>query len=424
MSSSIVAAPTPPPPYHVQAAVDNAASFAHHSSVSKLWSTKWRYNCQTGIYPFEQGRVEDFDNVFKNLVAASNDDVDILFNPDAYAKEFFPVAEDLVHRGNEAESKNELDVARDLYLRAAALYRIARFPIVRSPLSQKAWQDGKAAFEKGAKYLDPPNIGVDIPFAHRDATRGDKDAPIPGYLRVPNGEPPSANGWPVVLFICGLDAYRTDHTSRYNAHLAAGAAVLSVEIPGTGDSPAAPADATSPDRQFSSVFDWIASAAAAVHRLDSKRVVARAVSMGGYYGFRIAHTHADRLVGAVAQGGGCHHMFDPAWIAAQNHMEYPFALADALAHKFGYGSVQEYIDAGPRAKFSLEENGILQLESCRLLIVNGTEDSIFPIEDSLLVASRGRVKDVRLLTERAHVGNPGAEAIIYRWIADLIVGVA
>ena len=29
-------------------------------------------------------------------------------------------------------------------------------------------------------------------------------------------------------------------------------------------------------------------------------------------------------------------MFDPEWIGAQNQMEYLFALADALAYKFGY----------------------------------------------------------------------------------------
>jgi len=29
-------------------------------------------------------------------------------------------------------------------------------------------------------------------------------------------------------------------------------------------------------------------------------------------------------------------MFDAEWIRAQDQMEYPFALAEALAYKFGY----------------------------------------------------------------------------------------
>ena len=51
---------------------------------------------------------------------------------------------------------------------------------------------------------------------------------------------------------------------------------------------------------------------------------------------RIAHTHADRLFAVVSQGGVCHRMFDSAWSEAQNQMEYPFALGDALAYKFGF----------------------------------------------------------------------------------------
>jgi hypothetical protein len=49
------------------------------------------------------------------------------------------------------------------------------------------------------------------------------------------------------------------------------------------------------------------------------------MSTGGYYGMRMAHTHADRLLAVVSQGGGCHRMFDKDWIKAQDKMEYPYA---------------------------------------------------------------------------------------------------
>jgi hypothetical protein len=57
-----------------------------------------------------------------------------------------------------------------------------------------------------------------------------------------------------------------------------------------------------------------------------------------------------------------------------------------------------------------------------LLIVNGLRDSIFPIEDSILVASRGRVKDVRFMEGKGHMGNPGAEEIIIDWINEVVAG--
>ncbi|BCL25227.1 alpha/beta hydrolase [Streptomyces aurantiacus] len=372
-----VSAPTAPP-YHVQSTArtlrDGFPCFAHHDSVSALWSHKWRVPCAAGIYPFTDGRVEDFDPVFAELSKISADDPAILYRPDDYAKPFFPVAEQLVAAAQEALSKGGVVEGRDLFLRAAAVCRIARFPVNRSPLGQEAWEKGKVAYEQGGRLLDPPSIPIGIPFTHADTAAGDLDADIAAYLRLPQGQKP-ATGWPVVLFICGLDAYRTDHTPRTQQHVDRGYATISFEIPGTGDCPAAPNDPASPDRLMSSVLDWVAAGASA-YGFNLERILARGISTGGYYAFRIAHTHADRLFAVVAQGGGCHHMFDADWIGAQNQMEYPFALSDALAYKFGYLDPDPAVAvawyAAEAHKFSLADSGILRAPTCKLLVVNGT----------------------------------------------------
>lgn len=414
------------PPYHVQSTAANLRSgfpyFSHHDSISALWSQKWRPPCAHGIYPFTDANVEDFDPIFAELVRISGDRSDLLYRPDEYAKPFFPVAERLVVMAGQAEAQGDTTQARDLYLRAAAVYRIARFPINRSPLSQEAWKRGKAAYAKGGQYLSPPSVAVDIPFRHADEPAGERNVPIPAYLRMPTGKQPE-QGWPVLLFICGLDAYKTDHTPRTQAHVERGFATLSFEIPGTGDCPAAPNDPASPDRLMSSVLDWVAASAAA-YGFDLNRLVARGISTGGYYAMRIAHTHADRLFAVVAQGGGCHYMFEPEWIRAQNQMEYPFALAEALAYKFGYR------DADPAAayaagaqKFSLLAAGVLDGPSCKLLVIDGMEDSIFPIEDNFIVGLKGDKKDLIVRGDRPHMGNPGTENILYRWIDDAMAGI-
>ena len=416
------------PPYHVQSTAkalrDGFPYFAHHDSVSALWAQKWRKPCSAGIYPFTDADVADFDPIFAELIETSDDDPQILHRPDEYAKPFFPVAQRLVSRAEDAASRGENDEARDLFLRAAAVYRIARFPINRSPLSQEAWEKGKAAYERGGELLDPPSVPVAVPFTHVDTAAGDRDVPVQAYLRLPEGDRPDA-GWPVLLFICGLDAYRTDHTPRTQRHVDHGCATLSFEIPGTGDCPAAPNDPTSPDRLMSSVLDCV-EAAASRYGFDPTTVVARGISTGGYYAFRIAHTHADRLCAAVAQGGGCHHMFDPAWIGAQDRMEYPFALAEAMAYKFGYrdadGAAATARYAAEGRRFSLVASGIVGTPTCKLLVINGMEDSIFPIEDSLVVATQGDNKDLVARGDRGHMGNPGAEDILYRWIDDAIAG--
>lgn len=413
---------------HVQSAAQDQREgfpyFAHHDSVSALWEKKWRAPCAAGIYPFTDGKVEDFDPIFADLVARSGDDAAILRRPDDYAEPFFPVAERLEQHAGDARAAGDRDAARDLFLRAAAVFRIARFPINRSPRSEDAWRRGKAAYEQGAALLDPPSVPVDLPFTRADRAAGDRDGPIKAHLRVPAGDVPEA-GWPLLLFICGLDAYRTDNTSRIQAHIDHGFATLSFEIPGTGDCPAAPHDPAAPDRLLDSVFDWIDANAARLS-LDAGRIVARGISTGGYYAFRAAHTHADRLMAVAEQGGGCHHMFDRDWIGAQNGMEYPFALADALAWKFGYRdadpdvAIARHTDEG--GKFSLLDAGILDRPSCRLLVLNGMEDSIFPIEDSLIVALRGRNKDLLARANLSHMGNPGGEDIVTFWFDWILAG--
>ena len=416
------------PPYHVQSTAKESRNgfpyFAYHDSVSALWSQKWRPLCAKGIYPFTDANVADFDSIFADLVEASKDEPDILYRPDDYARPFLPVGARLASQAEDALSAGKNDEAKDLFLRAAAVYRIGRFPINRSPLSQEAWKKGKAAYERGGELLDPPSVSVSIPFGRADASAGDREEAILAYLRLPKGDRPQA-GWPLVLFVCGLDAYRTDHTPRTQEHVEHGCAVLSFEIPGTGDCPAAPDDPSSPDRLMDSVLDWVESTASE-HGFDPKRVIVRGVSTGGYYAFRAAHAQAERLFATVAQGGGAHHMFDPEWIRAQDGMEYPFALAEALAYKFGYRdadasqAVARYAAEGHR--FSLAESGILGTPSCRLLAIDGMEDSIFPIEDNLLVAMQGDRKDLVVRADRGHMGNPGAEDILYRWIDDVLAG--
>ena len=249
-----MAAGNPPPPFYVQSTIDNPKAFAHHNSVSELWNTKWRMLCSRGIYPFMDGKPEDFEPIFEQLVSITNDDIRVLYDPDAHAAPFLPVGENLVKRAKVVEDNGNTAEAKDLYLCAAAVYRIARFPINRSELSQQAWEAGKAAYLSGGKYLDPPNREIKIPFIHANTNAGDKTTDISVFIRIPTGQKPQ-RGWPVLLFICGLDAYRTDHTPRTDAHTKAGFATISVEIPGTGDCPAAPKDPESTNRPWSSVLD-------------------------------------------------------------------------------------------------------------------------------------------------------------------------
>lgn len=159
-------------------------------------------------------------------------------------------------------------------------------------------------------------VEVEIPHTHAQQGEG---STIPAFYHVP-AQASSTSRAPLVIIFCGLDGYRTELAVWKDGWARLGCATLVVEIPGTGDSPADPADPTSPDREWSSLFDWIARQ----DGIDQDRVVNWGVSTGGYYSIRLAHTHASKLKGVISQGGGCHFMYHPEWLSHADKLEYPF----------------------------------------------------------------------------------------------------
>lgn len=167
-------------------------------------------------------------------------------------------------------------------------------------------------------------VEVEIPHdAH--AAANDVGAFLPGFYHLP-AHAGAGRQVPLVIVFTGLDGYRTELAVWKDGWARLGVALLIVEIPGTGDNPGDPADPEAPDRVWSSMFDWVARQ----EGIDQGRVVNWGFSTGGYYSIRVAHTHASRLKGVVALGGGCHHMFDPEWLEAADSLEYPFEYVDLI----------------------------------------------------------------------------------------------
>jgi dienelactone hydrolase len=288
------------------------------------------------------------------------------------------------------------------------VYRIARFPAPRSDVQREAWKLGKEMCIKGLGMREYPVQEIMIPHTHRKDNEG---AHISVYHLLPDiaREKPV----PTVIIFTGLDGYRTELAVWMEGWRQNGIATIVLEIPGTGDCPANVSDPNSPDRLYSSLFDWIDSQTG----LDSKKTAIWAFSTGGYYAIRVAHTHPDRLAGVVALGGGCHHMFDREWLDNVNHLEYPFDLANTLAYKWGYGNDVEAFKREASAKFSLLNDGTLDRPDCaRLLLVNGTEDEIFPIDDYYLALQHGAPKEARFVPETKHMGEPMSFFIILSWL--------
>jgi pimeloyl-ACP methyl ester carboxylesterase len=252
---------------------------------------------------------------------------------------------------------------------------------------------------------------IEVPHTHGIEGEGNT---IPIYHLLPSNASES-NPAPVVLIMTGLDGYRTELSVWMEGWRQNGVGSIVVEIPGTGDSPALASDPTSPDRQWSSLLDWIDTQPA----IAKDKVCVWAFSTGGYYAIRLAHTHPTRLAGVVALGGGVHHMFDEAWLDNVNNLEYPFDLATTLCYKYGYGNDFDLFKKEAK-KFSLLEDGTLDKPECaRLLLVNGTEDEIFPIDDYYLCLLHGAPKEARFIPGIKHMGEPESFFVILKWIYKL-----
>ncbi|KAF2157077.1 alpha/beta-hydrolase [Myriangium duriaei CBS 260.36] len=298
--------------------------------------------------------------------------------------------------------------------RASAVYRISRFPFPRSDNQRHAWTEGKRVCLKGLSLHKYPMSEIAVPHSHGLPSEGKS---ILVYAHVPP-KATSSNPAPCVILMTGLDGYRTELAAWSAGFGALGVGTIVFEIPGTGDSPADPRDPTSGDRVYSSLFSWLRSAEAPP--LDSARLVVWGFSTGGYHVIRAAHTHPWEAAGFVSQGGGCHHMFDAEWLDASLSLEYPFDLGSTLACKFGYHGNKGFaaFKKEARSRFSLLENGTLDRPCGRLLLVNGTGDEIFPIDDYYLVLSHGGAKEARFVDGRKHMGEPEAFFIILKWIYD------
>jgi hypothetical protein len=118
---------------------------------------------------------------------------------------------------------------------------------------------------------------------------------------------------------------------------------------------------------------------------------------------RAAHTHSDRLAGAIGQGAGTHHFFSREWLEKAQNKEYPWNALPALTEKFGYKDHDDFMD-NAQDTWSLVKTGVVNMKSCRLLLINGMIDGLMPIEDSMLLSEFGSPKEMRLISNRLHMG--------------------
>lgn len=395
-----------------------AQRYHHHGNIKALWYDLLKPRFAQGpAYPINYGaNVSDFEPIFQALTKKNISDA---FD-ERWPEEFVPALDSLVRQANEYRNVNA-SAASELYFRANALGHIAHYPSLHTKLRYWIYGTQVAAFLNATSCWSTPYSEILIPHTHAIAGEGDV---VPTFFRPAprNASIPA----PVLVRLAGIDGFRTDqpHNAEQMAH-EAGYAYLIAEIPGTGASPSLPKDPASPDRQLSSIIDWIDGQL----DLDSDRVVVWGVSTGGYYGFRAAYTHADRILGAIGNGGWSNCALTQDWMEIADVGEYPTSLSRTFAWKFGYDPINQYEDymndlEKLKQNFSLIDTGLADHGSAPLLVVDGKNDTIFPIEDTTILLEHGQPKSARVIAGAHHPGEPAATPTIFEWISRLIRGTA
>jgi len=292
-------------------------------------------------------------------------------NPDEWAMAFMGVASKYE---NEAKSLEKTDPAKANadYIRAWRLYSFGRWPYPSSPKKQESYEKAIEMFLAHARFYDAPLEVVRIPFEGKE---------IIAYLRIPKN---LRGPVPLVIAVNGLDSRKEDLAESFGAILPFGIAYLTVDGPGTGQSPIKVDEHA--DRILSRVLDYISTRP----DIDKDRVVFHGVSWGGYWATKMAILEKSRLRGASAQSPPVDAFFQPDFLrnSLLGNREYLFDQVPALMAIYDGVSNLDELEA-MSAKMSLVKQGLLGLPTAPMLILAGINDTQVPISDIWLLLSKG-----------------------------------
>jgi pimeloyl-ACP methyl ester carboxylesterase len=322
---------------------------------------------------------------------------------DVWAQAWSAVAEKHEDEARDHEAKDPPRAAK-AWWNAWRLHHFARWPTENTVSRRDAKARALAAFRRYAALLDPPIETVRIPFDGRE---------IVAYLRLPAG----VRAAPLVFAIAGLDSRKEDFAGHTESYLRRGIGVFAIDLPGTGESPIAPATPDS-DRVFSAALDDLGTRS----DVDAARIVVQGRSWSGYWAAKLAVTERDRLAGAIMHGGPIHHYFQPDWIVRSLETgEYLYDYLEAKCAMFGGSGVDALIERARR--FSLLDLGVLDRPSAPMLCVNGAKDSQIPIADLYLLLEHGAAKDAWVNPQGGHMGRSSewpasaiSEKVLMPWI--------
>jgi esterase FrsA len=266
-------------------------------TVAELWAM-WQPRAKVDVYPFDFAPYDAVERAMAGLTS--------VLDREAWAAAFSAEAAPYEQRAREATARDDRPAARQHYLQAYALYRVARFPCMNSTGKQAAYLKSQECFLNARRLDEAPVERVEMPFEGRPG-EGDR---VVGYLRRPRGQsrPPILVAW------AGIDTFKEDRIQTTDPYFARGMATMTIDMPGTGDAPLPGSEDA--ERMWDAVFDWIATRP----DLDADRIGLWGGSTGAHWATKVAHTHRERVAAVLSQGGHMGRGEDHSQAATVPHM--------------------------------------------------------------------------------------------------------
>lgn len=246
--------------------------------------------------------------------------------------------------------------ARSWYLAASCCYRVGQVILTDGPRKGAVFSKMVEAYGRAGDLFDPPFEHLDI--GHRGGT-------LSGWLALPDARPP-AEGWPVVIVMGGFDGWREEYHVGATYLRERGVATFLMDGPGQGESRLFGGLVL--DHDFPAAFSAVIDHLVTDQRLNGK-VGIWGNSMGGFLAASVAAAD-DRIEACCVNGGTIR----------------PAEILDRFSRFVTKVQPLLGIDDPDKASaelgtYVLTDEQLSNL-TCPLLVLHGTPDQVFLIENA------------------------------------------
>ena len=276
----------------------------------------------------------------------------------------------------EAEEEGRLLTAGEAYVRAALSFHFAKYVwVLDGDRNREATERAREAIYNAHRVLDPSAERIEVPL---------DGAKVIANLR----RPPGAERPPVVIMIPGLDSTKEEFFNFEDVFIRRGLATLSLDGPGQGEG-----GFDAPIRHdYEVAVAAILNAIADRDDIDSNRVGAAGVSLGGYYAPRAA-AFEPRL--RVVTGVAGPYNFGELWD------DLPMLTREA----FVYYSRSADEEQGRERALKLDLAGVAEKIEQPQLVITGKLDRLIPWESTKRIADESPNAELVVYEEGNHVCN-------------------